>query len=92
LLEVPWPRKILAADRLKLGAYIPSARGAVTVCLPEVPVIVRGYWPTAAALVAVSVRMLVELAGFCENAAVTPLGRPEMERLTLPLNPYCEFT
>ena len=54
--------------------------------------IVRGYWPTGTALVAVSVSVLFVPVGFGEKDAVTPLGRPEMERLTLPLNPYCEFT
>jgi hypothetical protein len=27
-----------------------------------------------------------------ENAAETPLGNPEMERLTLPLKPFTPFT
>ncbi len=38
---------------------------------------------------AVSVKVLYEVAGLGENAAVTPLGRPVTERLTLPEKPYC---
>ena len=31
--------------------------------------------------------MLVEVAGFGEKDAVTPLGKPDAERVTLPVNP-----
>jgi hypothetical protein len=41
----------------------------------------------AAALLAVSVRLLSEVVGFGLKDAVTPLGRPETERFTLPMNP-----
>ena len=46
--------------------------------------------PTVAVLLAVSVSSLksVVVVGFGENDAVTPLGRPETARLTLPANPY----
>ena len=43
---------------------------------PEVPVIVRVYWPSAAVLDAVSVSELKNVAGLSENLAVTPLGSP----------------
>ena len=52
------------------------------------PVTVREYCPTTAALVAVNVSVLIPLVGFGENDAVTPLGRPDTERLALPVNPY----
>ena len=32
------------------------------------------------------------MVGFGENEAVTPAGKPEAVRLTLPVNPYCELT
>lgn len=34
-----------------------------------------------------SVRTLVEVAGFVPNDAVTPAGNPEVERVTLPVKP-----
>jgi len=60
--------------------------------LPEVPVIVTVAVPVVAVLLAVSVSVLlpVVLAGL--NEAVTPLGRPEADRLTLPVNPLAGFT
>ena len=44
--------------------------------------------PIAAALLAVSVKALVAVAGFGLRAAVTPLGRPEADKLTLPVKPF----
>ena len=64
----------------------------VAVCVPEVPVIVRVYCPTAAVLLAVNVNVLVPVVGFGENAAVTPLGSPVTARFTLPVKPYCGTT
>ena len=40
----------------------------------------------------VSVNVLVIVAGFGLNDAITPLGRPDADKLTLPLNPFCEVT
>jgi hypothetical protein len=40
----------------------------------------------------VIVSTLLPAAGFVLNDAVTPLGRPETVRFTLPLNPPREFT
>ena len=48
--------------------------------------------PIAAVLLAVSIKVLETEAGFRENDAVTPLGRPVTARLTLPVNPYSGFT
>jgi hypothetical protein len=55
--------------------------------LPDVPVIVTVAVPVAAVLLAVSVNALAlaVLAGLKD--AVTPLGRPEADKLTLPLKP-----
>ena len=62
------------------------------VSVPEVPVTVTVTVPVVAVLVAVSVRVLVfvVLAGL--NEGVTPLGRPEADKLTLPLKPLSGFT
>jgi hypothetical protein len=38
---------------------------------------------------AVSVSVLVAVAGLGLNDAVTPPGRPDADRLTLPLKPFC---
>ena len=65
----------------------------VAVRLPEVPVMVKGYCPTTAELLVVSVRILIPEVGFALHVAVTPAGRPDVTaRLTLPVNPYCGFT
>ena len=55
--------------------------------LPDVPVIVTVLVPVVAALLAlrVNVLALVVLLGLKE--AVTPLGRPDADKLTLPLKP-----
>ena len=55
--------------------------------LPDVPLMVTGNVPVAAEPLAVRVSVLVEVAGFGLNAAVTPLGRPEADSVTLPLKP-----
>jgi hypothetical protein len=57
--------------------------------LPEVPVMVTVAEPVLAVALAVSVNALVVRAGFGLNDAVTPLGRPDADRLTLPLKPFC---
>ena len=54
---------------------------------PEVPVIVTVKVPVVAELVAVSVTTLVEVVGLVPNVAVTPEGRPDADKLTLPVNP-----
>jgi len=56
--------------------------------LPDVPVMVTGTVPMAAELLAVSVNVLAVLAGFGLNVAVTPLGRPDADKVTSPLNPF----
>jgi hypothetical protein len=58
----------------------------VLVRLPEVPVIVTVDVPIVAVALAVNVITEVVVAGLAENAAVTPLGRPEAESVTLPAN------
>ena len=48
--------------------------------------------PVAAVLLAVSVNVLVVVALAGLKAAVTPLGRPEAERATLPVKPFFGVT
>jgi hypothetical protein len=60
----------------------------VAVKLPDVPVIVTVEVPVAAVALAVSVNVLVEVVGFGLNPAVTPLGIPVADNITLPLKPF----
>ncbi len=65
---------------------------AVWLKLPETPVIVTVDVPVVAVLLAVRVKVLVDVALAGLKLAVTPLGKPEAERLTLPVNPFAGFT
>ena len=60
--------------------------------LAEVPVMVTVALPTVAVLLAVSVSVLVPVVELGAKAAVTPLGRPEAARVTLPVNPFAGTT
>ncbi len=64
----------------------------VFVKLPDVPVMVAVTVPVAAVLLAVSVNVLVLVVLLGLNDAVTPLGRPDADKLTLPLKPFCGVT
>jgi hypothetical protein len=59
---------------------------------PDVPVIVTVTVPVAAALLPVSVNVLVLAVLLGLNDAVTPLGRPDADKLTLALKPFCGVT
>ena len=65
-----------------------SATVVELVMFPDVPLIVTVDVPSVAVLLAVSVSVLVAVVGFGLNAAVTPLGKPDTARFTLPLNPF----
>jgi hypothetical protein len=77
---------------VKLGTATVSNSVVLAVSEPEVPLTVTLYCPGATLLEAVKLRLLEYVVGFCEKTAVTPPGSPAMERLTLPLNPFVEFT
>jgi hypothetical protein len=85
----PWAteRVVAEAERVKPGVPTVSLMVVLAVVLPDVPVIVMVDVPAAAVLEAASVTTLVEVVGLVPNVAVTPLGRPEAERVTLPVNP-----
>ena len=83
------------AATLKFGdaaALTVRAIVVLAVRLPEVPVIVTVDVPVVAVLLAVNVSTLVPVVGFVPNVAVTPLGRPEAARVTLPVNPPASLT
>lgn len=78
------------AESAKFGvAEAFTVRFSVVVCirLPEVPVIVTIAAPVAAALLAVSVSVLEPVVLVGLNDAVTPLGNPDADSATLPVNP-----
>jgi hypothetical protein len=56
--------------------------------VPEVPVTVTVEVPVVAVLLAVRVNVLEVVAGFGLNAAVTPDGNPEADKVTLPVKPF----
>jgi hypothetical protein len=70
------------------AALTTTARGVVATRLPDVPVMVAVVVPTAAELLAVSVSTLLPVVGLVPHEALTPLGRPEIVRLTLLTKPY----
>ena len=56
--------------------------------LPDVPVMVTVTVPVVAVPLAVSVNVLVLVVLLGLKDAVTPLGRPEADKLTLPVKPF----
>ena len=64
----------------------------VAVKLPDVPVMVTETVPVVAVLLAVSVKALLLAVLLGLNDAVTPLGRPDADKLTLLLKPFCGVT
>lgn len=79
-----------AATSVKLGGTLTvSAMIIELVKVPAVPVTVTGTAPPAdAAALALRVSVVEAVAGFVENDAVTPLGKPVAARLTPPAKPF----
>lgn len=59
---------------------------------PEVPVIVTVLVPVAAVLLAANVSELVVVVEAGVKVAVTPFGRPDAVKATLPVNPFVGVT
>ena len=64
----------------------------VWVMFPDVPVTVTVAVTVVAVALAVKLNVLVDVAGFGLKAAVTPVGKPEAERVTFPLKPLDGLT
>ena len=79
-------------ESVKLGLVTVNATVVLAVRLPDVPLMVTVDVPTVAELLAVSVNTLDPVAGLVPKEAVTPLGRPDAARVTLPLNPFAPVT
>jgi hypothetical protein len=56
--------------------------------VPETPETLTENVPVAALAFAEKVSWLVVVAGLVPNVAVTPLGKPDAVKFTLPLNPF----
>jgi hypothetical protein len=65
---------------------------ALPVSAPETPLTVMGKLPAVAVLLAVKVTTLVPAVFGAANEAVTPLGSPDADRITLLLKPFCGIT
>ena len=68
------------------------ANNVVFIKPPDEPATVIVTVPMAAALLAVSVNVLVLAVVPGLNDPVTPVGRPDADKLTLPLKPPCGVT
>lgn len=60
--------------------------------LPDIPVTVTVAVPVGAVLLAVNVNVLAPVVVTGLKDAVTPLGRPEADKPTLPLKPFWGVT
>jgi hypothetical protein len=65
-----------------------TGSGAEMLIDPEVPVMVAVAAAGTADWPAVRLSVAIPLVGLGEMVAVTPLGKPDMARFTLPLNPF----
>ena len=82
-------------EMVKSGGFTDvTVRLMVVVCVrvPDVPVIVTVDVPTVAVALAVKVRVLLPVVLEGLKVAVTPAGRPEADKLTLPVKPFSGLT
>src|SRR5260370_5490220 len=87
------PRSNQTEGRPRFGAAVTVRVTVVVLVKPaDEPVRVTVTVPVAAVLLAVSVNVLVLAVLLGLNEAVTPLGRPDADKLTLPLKPFCGVT
>jgi hypothetical protein len=93
LVPCAMPKMPGDAERVKLGAAVTVREIVVGFArMPDMPVIVTVTVPVVAVPLAVSVSVLVAVAGLGLNDAVTPLGRPDADKVTLSLKPFCGAT
>jgi hypothetical protein len=78
--------------RLKFGATTDTVTVKMLLSAPEVPVTVTMDVPTGATPLAMNVSVLVFVTVTALKEAVTPVGRPETARLTLPVKLFCAST
>ena len=77
---------------MKFGAVMVRTIVVALLSAPEEPVTVTVAVPEVAVLLALKVTELLPVVLDGLNTAVTPLGRPETPRATMPLKPFCPAT
>jgi len=95
VFELPCAMETLDGAALKLKLPAGTIVSEMLVWLdkvPDAPMIVTENVPTAAFAAAVNMTVLDAGSDGGLNEAVTPLGKPEAEKLTAPLNPFCGVT
>src|SRR5206468_528152 len=80
-----------ADEPVTVTATVPVAALLLAVSV-SILVLVTVLVPGGAVLLAVNVNVLVLVVLLGLNEAVTPLGRPDADKLTLPLKPFCGVT
>jgi len=80
------------AESVNVGVATVSVTDAVLIKLPDVPVMTTFAVLAGALLLTLKVSVLVLLVAVGVKDALTPLGRPDADKLTLPLNPFCGMT
>jgi hypothetical protein len=84
---------LLGGESVKLGtALTVSENDVLAVKVPEVPVTVTVTVPAETALPTIRVSVLEVVAGFGLKDAITPMGSPEADKLTLALKPLSGVT
>jgi hypothetical protein len=70
--------------------YQRTVRLILTECdrLPDLPLTLTLKVPVVAELLTVNVNVVLDVEGFGLKAAVTPVGRLDPEKVTLPLKPF----
>src|SRR5580692_4864296 len=79
-------------SRLKPCALTSSSKVVVSVMEPETPVMVTRDVLRTEELRTFRISMLPVAEGFVVQLAVTPVGNPEADRVTLPVNPPLSVT
>jgi hypothetical protein len=85
-LDQPAGREELATEVTVTVIVVVFAR------VPDDPLMFTVTVPVAAVLLAVRDKALVDVVLMGLKDAVTPLGRPDADKLTLPLKPFCGAT
>jgi hypothetical protein len=84
--------KFASGGAVTCGELTVMGRVIFVLNAPDVPLMAMFCVPVEALGAAVSVSRAVPVVGFGLKVAVTENGRPEAERLTLPVNPFVPVT
>ena len=92
ILGVSKPKLAMVGTTISFVAMTTSVSEIVLFKLPEIPVTVTVFVPVAASASAVKNSGLPAVEFVEANAAVTPLGKPETDSPTPPVNPFTVLT